>query len=107
MKRLFYIVALASIVMLPLGASAQEHVNKAIDAFGTAVEKNGIKSSTVDKGNTKAYAILIILGSTSHNNIHNQTFCFPFSHTSVHHNQPISLLRLPAACCLPTSRITN
>lgn len=56
MKRLFYIVALASIVMLPLGASAQEHVNKAIDAFGTAVEKNGIKSSTVDKGNTKAYA---------------------------------------------------
>lgn len=56
MKRLFDIVALASIVMLPLGASAQEHVNKAIDAFGTAVEKNGIKSSTVDKGNTKAYA---------------------------------------------------
>ena len=54
MKRLFDIVALASIVMLPLGASAQEHVNKAIDAFGTAVEKNGIKSSTVDKGNTKA-----------------------------------------------------
>lgn len=56
MKRLFDIVALASIVMLPLGASAQEHVNMAIDAFGTAVEKNGIKSSTVDKGNTKAYA---------------------------------------------------
>ena len=44
-----------SVMVLPMVAIAQENINKAIENFGTDVSRNGIKMTSVEKDNTKAY----------------------------------------------------